>query len=213
MSNDPWTGARLGSNGDSPLGGSYLAEVVNEVGKWSCPGFASTSDRDAALVAWQGNGNTVSDGMCCTCAGIPYRRIGGTWRVDGDRIIQRVANLGSGSGSIIGGGSTETGVTSGATLTGGSTFTVYEASTWAISAEFRAGPNPGNTSVAAQCTVKINGAAVGNFGISRLDTSVPVIATIALAAATHTVSLRVDAVGGPVSWVDGIVTLTKGIAE
>jgi hypothetical protein len=80
MANDPWTGARLGADTDAPLGGSFIAESVNQLGTWTVPGFASTADRDAALAGWVANGNTVVDLMRCTVAGVGEQvRVSGVW--------------------------------------------------------------------------------------------------------------------------------------
>jgi hypothetical protein len=61
--------------------------------------------------------------------------------------------------------------------------------------------------------MKINGAAVGNVAVSSSDGTVSVTGSIALAAGTHAIALRVDTNGGAVTWTDGIVTLTEGTAE
>lgn len=63
MANDLWTGARLGTNDDAPLGGSYLAEIVTELAAEVCPSFANAAARDTALTNWVAAGNTATTGM------------------------------------------------------------------------------------------------------------------------------------------------------
>jgi hypothetical protein len=151
----------------------------------------------------------MADGMECSVNGVPYRRIGGNWRIDQPRIINRSANITGGSGTIVSGGSAETGVTSGITMNGGNTFTLYEAATVGINAAFRAGGAGGG----ALCYVKIDSATVTNVATSRTDGTVPAIGTLALAAGSHSISMRVDANSATQTWVDGIVVLTVGTAE
>lgn len=82
MANDPWTGARLGANTDNPQnGGGYFAEVINEMGKWTIPSFASSSARDTAFTQWKANGNTAVDGMRCRTANDKQTWVltGGSW--------------------------------------------------------------------------------------------------------------------------------------
>jgi hypothetical protein len=211
MATDPISGARYALETDSGDVALWVQRGVNDLSSQVIPRFTTTTARDNAYTAaiTAGTISSIPNGAQCSVNGTPYRRINGTWRIDRARVFQRIVSLG-GNGSIISGGSVESGVTSGVTLIGGSSFTLYEACTIAIAAAFRAGPNP---SGAAQCTVKVNGTAAGNFAISRTDGTVPVIATAILAAGTHTISMRVDAVGGAVLWTDGIVTMTEGTAE
>lgn len=81
MANDPWTGARLGVNTDSPLGGQFFAEAVNELGVWTEPTFATAAARDTALANWVANGNTAKDGMRCRTANDKqsWVYLGGQW--------------------------------------------------------------------------------------------------------------------------------------
>lgn len=83
MSNDTWTGARLGTDQDSPTGGSAMAQLVQQLGKWTCPGFVSTAARDAAFNGWVAAGNSPSDGMICTVGNVIYVRSGSSWRQQG----------------------------------------------------------------------------------------------------------------------------------
>lgn len=207
---EPLTGVTVQDQSDAATGGQQVGNVAKTLARFTVPRFASTAARDTAYSAMVSGGGTMADGMLCSAAGVPYRRIGGAWRINRPRVISRTAVLGSSSGAILAGGSAETGATTGATLTGGGTFVVYETSTYQVSASFRAGPN---STGAALCSVKINGAAVGNVAVSRDDGTVSVTASIALAAGTHTIALRVDTNGGAVTWTDGIVTLTEGTAE
>lgn len=81
MANDPWTSARLGSNNDAPAGGQFLAELVNELGKWTEPTFPTVAARDTALQNWVANGNVAVDGMRCRTANDKqtWVLIGGVW--------------------------------------------------------------------------------------------------------------------------------------
>lgn len=208
MPTDPLTGSRYPSSSAAPNVAQDIQNAVIDLADNTVPRFASTAARDTAYTAMVSGGGTMADGMMCTCAGVPYRRINGTWRIDRNRNIVRPAVLGSGSGSIISGGSTETGTTAGASLTGGATFTLYEAGSIFISGQFRAGG-----AGAALCSVKVDGTQVGNTAVSRSDGTVSTVGVVALAAGTHTVSARVDASGGAVTWTDGIVVIVEGIAE
>lgn len=78
---DPLTGARLGDMNDGPLGGLYLAEVVDDLSSFTIPRFATVADRDTAYQAWVTAGHTMVDGMTCWCdvPGARYERVGGEW--------------------------------------------------------------------------------------------------------------------------------------
>jgi hypothetical protein len=211
VATDPITAARYPAESDSGDVALWIQRAVNDLSSKTLPTFSTTTLRDNAYQAaiTAGTIASIPDGSRCSVNGVPYRRIAGTWRIDRNRNIVRIAVLGSGSGAVASGGSTETGLTTGASLTGGGSFTLYEASTVAVSAAFRAGPGTG----AAQCTVKIDSTVVGNVAISRTDATVPVIGAVALAAGSHSISMRVDAIAGTANWIDGIVTLTEGTAE
>lgn len=211
MATDPISGARYPLETDSGDVALWMQRGVNDVSTQGVPRFSTTTVRDNAYSAaiTAGTITSIADGTVCSVAGVPYRRINGTWRINRPRAFYRQASLGS-TGSIISGGSVETGVTSGASLTGGSgnTFTLYEAGTVIINAQFRAG-NPGT----ALCTVKIDGSTVGNVAVSRGDGTVGVTAAAALAAGSHSVSMRVDTSGGGVTWTDGALTIAEFTAE
>lgn len=208
---DPLTGATIQDQSDGATGGTQIGNAVKGLRSFTVPRFASTTTRDTAYSAFVSGGGAMADGMMCTAAGVPYRRIAGTWRIDRNRVIVRTLVLTGGAGTITSGGSNETGITTGVNLAGGSTFVVYETSTYAILASLRANPTGGTG--AAVCTVKIDGTAQGNFAVSRADGTVPVNAAVTLAPGTHTISLRVDAQGTTVTWIDGVVVLTEGTAE
>lgn len=209
MATDPLTGSRYPLSSAVPNVAQDIQNAVIDLADNTIPRFSTTTARDTAYSSWVTLGGVMQDGLKCSVNGVPYRRINGNWRIDRNRnIVKAVTGLGTGS-SISSGGANETGVTSGIALSGGANFTLYEAATIAISAAFRAGPGTG----AAQCTVKINNVQVGNVAISRTDGTVPVVAAVALATGTHAVSLRVDAIAGGVTWVDGIVSIIEGTAE
>jgi hypothetical protein len=214
MATTPLTASRYPISSDSANIAQYFANLALDLDDNAIPRFTTTTARDSAYSSWVTLGGTMDNGMRCSVNGVPYRRINGTWRVDQTRVFTRgVTGLGTGF-LVTSGGSAEAGVTSGIGMTPtGTTFTMYEAGNVGLSASLRAGPNPANTAVAAQCSLKVDGSAVGNIAISRLDQTVSINAMVALAAGAHTVTLRVDAVGGAVSWVDGIVLLTLGTAE
>jgi hypothetical protein len=205
---EPLTGVTVQDQSDAATGGAQIGNLAKRIAGFTVPRFTSTTTRDAAYSSFVSGGGAMADGMMCTVpvprtAGSAARGESTTGRVSSQRIV-----TGLGSGYAIGsGGSAETGLTSG--IPALNTFTLYEAGTVAVSASFRAGPGTG----AGQCTVKIDGSLIGNVAISRTDGTVPVIGAVALTAGAHTVSLRVDAVGGGANWIDGIVTLTVGIAE
>jgi hypothetical protein len=206
----PLTGSRYPVSTDAPSIAQYFANLALDLDDNTIPRFTTTTARDTAYSSWVTLGGTMADGLKCSVNGVPYRRIGGTWRIDRQRAFYRSVSLTGGVGTIISGGSVETGVTSGASLTGGSgnSFTLYEAGTVVINAAFRAG-NPG----AALCSVKVNGSTIGNVAVSRADSTVGVTGAVALAAGTHSVSMRVDTSGGGVTWTDGALTLTEYTAE
>jgi hypothetical protein len=214
MPTDPLTGSRYPASTAVPNVNQDIQNAVTDLADNTIPNFSTTTTRDNAYTAWVALGNSMRDGLKCVVNGVPYRRINGTWRIDRTRGFSRAAT-GLGTGFLVtSGGSAETGITSGIGMTpSGTTFTLYEATTLNLAASLRAGPNPANTAVAAQCTLKIDGSATGNVAISRIDQTVSITSSITLAAGSHTVTLRVDAVGGGVSWVDGIVTITECTAE
>ena len=63
MPNHPLTGARLGQNSDNPLGGMFLAQVVNELSPYTIPHFDNAAARDAAYAAWVAAGNAMRNGL------------------------------------------------------------------------------------------------------------------------------------------------------
>lgn len=206
---EPLTSITVQDQSDAATGGTQVGNLAKALVKFVVTRYATTGARDTAYTNWVAAGGTMADGMLTSAAGVPYRRISGTWRINRQRVFNRpVAGLGAGV-AITSGGSAETGITSPIVLTGGSSFTLYEAGTISLRAAFRAGPGTG----AAQCTIKVNGTTVGNVAISRADATVPVNAAVALASGSHTVSLRVDAVSGGVNWIDGIVIFEEFTAE
>lgn len=177
------------------------------------PNFSTTTARNTAYAAMVTAGGTMRAGILCSVNGLIYRSTGtstSAWDLlvpASPRIPARTVT-GLGGGLAIGaGGSAETGFTSGVAAL--PSFALTQSSTVKFDAQFRAGV-PGGT---AQCTVKINGATVGNVAISRADGTVGVTGAVALAAGTHSVALRVDAVAGATAWVDGIITMVIGTSE
>lgn len=207
MPTDPLSGSRYPAGTDSADVALHIQRAVQDVSDDTVPRFATAIARDNAYSARVTAGYAMTDGMQCVVNGVPYRRIAGTWRVDRDRMISRTVTPTGSAASIIAGGSAETGITTGAAAL--ANFTLYEAGAILINATFRAGSVGG----AATCSVKINGAVVGDPAVSRDDETVSVTATLALAAGTHTVALRVDAAGGTVAWVSARVTIAEGAVE
>lgn len=100
MSNDPWTGARVGTNQDAPLGGSQQAETVWELGKTTIPHFDTSAARDAALAAWVAadDNNTATDGMKCTVKGLGLQILrGGVWYPVTSTLYRHVTGVGTGT--------------------------------------------------------------------------------------------------------------------
>lgn len=81
MPNHPLTGARLGEQNDAPLGGLYLAQVVNQLSPYTIVPFANAATRDAAYAAWVQAGNQMRDGLLCYMLtdGRIWRYSGGRW--------------------------------------------------------------------------------------------------------------------------------------
>jgi hypothetical protein len=208
-STEPLTGVTVQDQSDAATGGTQIGNLAKTIAPFTVPRFATTGARDTAYNAYVTAGGTMADGMLCIANGVPYRRIASNWRINQPRIIVRTVVITGGAGSIVPGGSAETGVTSGITLTGGNNFTLYEAATVSINAAFRAGGAGGG----ALCYVKIDSATATNVATSRTDGTVPAIGALALTAGSHSISMRVDANSTAQTWVDGIVVLTVGTAE
>jgi hypothetical protein len=214
MATDPISGARYALETDSGDVALWVQRGVNDLSSQVIPRYTTTTARDNAYTAaiTAGTITSIANGSQSVANGIPYRRINGTWRIDKQRVFIRAVSITGGAGSIGSGGSVESNVTSGITLTGGSgvNFTLYEAGTISVNASFRAGP----TGVgAALCSVKINGSTIGNVAVSRTDGTVSVTGGVALAAGTHTVSLRVDTSASACLWTDGSLVLAEYTAE
>lgn len=77
---DPLTGARLGDMNDGPLGGLYLAGVVNDLAPFTIPSFGTATARNVAFQAWVQAGNTMRKGLHCAVDGVTQRYDGTTWR-------------------------------------------------------------------------------------------------------------------------------------
>lgn len=206
---DPLTGSRYPASSAAPNVSQDIQNAVLDLSDNTIPYFGTTTERNNAYSAYVTAGGTMKNGMRCVVNSVPYRYIASNWRVDRARIFYRSVS-GLSSHTITAGGSTETGLTSGITLIGGSgaSFTLYEATRVKVDAAFRAG-GPG----AAQCTVKINAATISNAAISRTDVTTYCTGAVDLAAGTHSVSLRVDAISGSVSWVDGSLSMIEGVSE
>lgn len=202
---EPLTGVTVQDQSDAATGGAQIGNVAKRIAGFTVPRFTTTSTRDTAYSAFVSGGGTMADGMMCTVAGTPYRRIGGTWRIDRNRIIARTGAPGT---TIAAGGGNETSVTVG--IAGLPNFTLYEASTVSVRGLFRAGG-----AGIAQCGVKIDGALVGRYGISRDDGTVPCGGTLALAAGSHVIQARVDNIGasGDISWTEFTIDVIEGTAE
>lgn len=201
---DPLTGATIQDQSDAATGGTQIGNAVKNLRSFTIPRFTTTGARDTAYTSFVSGGGVMADGMHCTAAGVPYRRINGVWRVNRPRVITRFT---SPSSTISSGGGNETGVTAG--IPALANFDLYEAGTVTVNATFRGAPAGG----AASFAVKIDNAQVGDQGIVRSDVTTSVSATLALAAGSHAISLRCDASGGAVTWYLGRVVLTEGIAE
>lgn len=204
MATTPLTGSRYPISSDSANVAQYFANLAIDLDDNCVPRFTTTTARDTAYSSWVTLGGTMADGMQCTVAGLPYRRINGTWRQDnGPRIIFRST---APSSTIASGGGNETGVTGG--IAALSSFTLYEAATVGVDASFRAG----GSGAIATCYVKINGSQVGNSSLTRADETCSVTGSVALAAGTYSVAAHVDA-SGTVVWTDAFIKLTVGQAE
>lgn len=209
MATEPIAGARYALGTDSGDVQVHLERAVRDLAaKATPPRFSTTTARDDAYTAaiTAGTITSIENGMVCAVNGVPYRRIGDTWREDRLRKWSRSTGIGGAGIAVTSGGSAETGFGAIAAL---SNITLHEAGALQFVATFRAGGGTG----AAQCTVKINTVQVGNVAISRADSNVTVAGQVSLAAGTHSISMRVDAIGGDTNWVDAICVLTEGAAE
>jgi hypothetical protein len=203
-STEPLTGVTVQDQSDAATGGTQIGSLAKGLAPFTVPRFSTTGARDTQYAAYVTAGGTMADGMRCTVNGIPYRRIGGTWRQDnGPRIIYRIT---APSSAISSGGGNETGVTSG--IAALANFTLYEAATVGLDASFRAGA----AGSIATCYVKINNAQVGNSAITRSDNTCSVTGAVALAAGTYSIAAHVDA-SGAIVWTDAFIKLTVGQAE
>lgn len=214
MANDPITGARYPEESDSGDVALWIKRAVNDLSTEAVPRFTTTTARDNAYSAaiTAGTITAVEDGMLCVVNGVPYRRIGGSWRIDRTRLPWRTADYSGAPKAISSGGANQTGLTSG--VPGLSSLTLYEASRVTLNAVFRVGPDtPG--SGAALCYLIVNGSVVSTpLGVQRTnDTATPVMAGVDLSAGSHSIAFRVEALSGAVTWYGANCLITEGIAE
>lgn len=207
---DPLTSATIQDQSDAATGGTQIGNVVKNLRSFVVTRFSTTGARDTAYTSFVSGGGTMADGMLTAVGSTHYRRISGTWRINRNRHILRSITPSAPANSIAAAGASETGITSGAAAL--TSFTLYEACTVLVSAEFRAG-NSTYGVAAATCSVKINGSVVGNSAVSRDDSTCVVVGAVALAAGTHTIALRVDSSGGTSGWTNAQVVVSEGIAE
>lgn len=160
------------------------------------PNFATTTERNTAYAAFVTAGGTMRAGKLCSVNGLIYRSTGtstSAWELlvpDGPGIITRNT---APSSTISSGGANQTGLTSG--IAALSDFTLTKSGTVAFTAVFRGGGDG-----AMLCTLLINGAQVGDVGITRSDVTTTVVGAVALAAGSHAIALRAEASGGSVVW-------------
>lgn len=211
MANDPISGARYALETDSGDVALWLQRAVNDISSQVVPRFASTGARDTAYAAaiTAGTIASIANGSVCMANGVPYRRINGTWREDRDRFIIRTVTPSAPANSIVSGGASETGVTSGATAL--ANFTLYEAATVMVNATFRAGIAVGGSGTT--CNVKIDGAVVGDTAVERYDGTSVVVGAVALASGSHSISFRVAASGATIGWTSAYGVLHIGGPE
>lgn len=213
MATDPISGARYPLETDSGDVALWMTRGVNDLSTQVIPRFTTTTARDNAYSAaiTAGTIASIANGTKCSVNGVPYRRIGGAWREDRQRIIYRVGDYSASPKTISAGGANQTGITSGVPAL--ASFTLYEASTVSVVAMFLVGLAADNTG-AAVCSISMDGTAIGPAAVHRQTGGVvSTQAAVALAAGSHTVSLRVDAQTATVSWTWGNVTIIEGAAE